>query len=218
MFKKYEKIYRIPIPQYDVKGKFFLNKEEVKKLLSGKVVVEEKMDGANVGIIRHKQGFHLQKRGSLVGPSTHEQFNFFYNWANKKYNDIMEIPIGYLVYAELLFAVHSIFYDKLPDYILVFDVWDGERFLDKQERNEFCYKYNFKQVPFIYDGYLSLEDLFPFIPDKSDCGEQAEGIIVKKYKGKEYFRGKIVKPEFIKHLDESDHWMNTSLKRNKVIE
>ncbi|MDX1373068.1 MAG: RNA ligase family protein, partial [Nitrososphaeraceae archaeon] len=115
MFKKYEKTFRIPIPQFDVPGKFFLKKEEIKHLLSGPVIIEEKMDGANVGIIRHESGFNLQKRGSLVGQSEHPQFQMFRAWANsRKYNNIMDLPVGFILYGELLYAVHSIWYNRLP--------------------------------------------------------------------------------------------------------
>ncbi len=99
MFKKYEKIFRILIPEINVRGKFTLSKDETRLLLGGKVFIEEKMDGANTGIIRHKRGFHLQKRGSLVGQSEHEQFGFFYNWAyQKNYEKIMKLPQRYIVY------------------------------------------------------------------------------------------------------------------------
>ncbi len=77
MFRKYEKTFRILVPTIEVPGKLVLSKNDAGALLSGNVIIEEKMDGANVGIIRHKNGFALQKRGSLVGPSEHEQFEFF---------------------------------------------------------------------------------------------------------------------------------------------
>lgn len=41
----YPKIYRIPVPGYRTRGKHYLTLEEVDKLLSTKVVVEEKVDG-----------------------------------------------------------------------------------------------------------------------------------------------------------------------------
>ncbi len=50
MFRKYEKTPRILTPNFNVPGKLYLSKDEVKSLLAGEVVVEEKMDGANVGI------------------------------------------------------------------------------------------------------------------------------------------------------------------------
>lgn len=221
MFKKYEKTYRIRIPQYDVKGKFYLSDEEVKILLAGAVIIEEKIDGANVGIIRHKNGFHLQKRGSLVGQSEHPQFGFFHNWAYKNYDKIMAVPLGYLIYGELCWAVHTIYYDKLPDYFLVFDVIHtrSNHWLSIKERHEFCETYGFSQVPLLSIGYYDKMDLFDLVPDESLFGEFAEGIVVKRYRKDEYLRGKIVKPEFMKALDEEDeHWTRRELKTNKLAE
>lgn len=217
MFRKYEKTYRIVVPEIDVRGKFFLSDKETKELLAGEVVVEEKMDGANVGIIRHKRGFHLQKRGSLMATGEHEQFGFFYNWAYRQnYEKIMEIPMHHIIYGELLYAVHSLYYDQLPDYFLAFDVWTGQRWMGYDERNELCQKLGFHQVPFIARDSFGVSDLHMLISDKSAYGEKSEGIVVKRYRKNDYLRGKIVKAEFIKHLEEDDHWMNKIVKRNKL--
>lgn len=218
MFRKYEKTYRIPISQLDVPGKHILSKKEVKALLQGKVVVEEKMDGANVGIIRHKDRFALQKRGSLVAESEHEQFSFFNNWANvRNYDKIMSVPSGHIIYGELMYAVHTIYYDSLPDYFLVFDIWNGKKYLSRNKRDVFCEKYGFCQVPLIDKGYFYMDDLYKLIPDESEYGEVSEGIVVKRYSKKNYVRGKIVKKKFIKTLENSQHWTRYNIKVNRVV-
>ena len=217
MFRKYEKTYRISIPQFNVPGKHVLSKKDVKSLLGGKVTVEEKMDGANVGIIRHKSGFALQKRGSLVGESEHEQFSFFNNWANSRnYDKIMSVPSGNITYGELMYAIHTIYYDSLPDYFLVFDVWNGKKYLPRKERDVFCEKHGFHQVPLVDEGYFYLDDLYKLIPDRSKYGEVAEGIVVKRCSKKNYMRGKIVKKEFIKTLENSKHWIRYNIKTNTL--
>jgi len=215
MFRKYEKTFRVSGP----KGKLSLTEAEIKNLFSGKVVIEEKMDGANVGIIRHKKGFHLQKRGSLVGPSEHKQFQYFHAWANQKmYANIMNIPMNYIFYGELLYAVHTIYYDKLPDYVLIFDVWDGEKYLNWVERNDICNELGFHRVPLIAYDYFYPKSVEMTIPGPSAYGDVAEGIVIKKYtKSGEYYRGKIVKPEFVKEMEESDHWMHKEVKTNKLF-
>jgi len=212
MFRKYEKTYRIRIPQFQVPGKHYLSSDETKRLIGAKVIVEEKMDGANAGIIRHKSGLHLQKRGSLVSTSEHAQFQFFHGWSNVNYDKIMAIPVGYLIYGELMYAQHNIFYDKLPDYFLVFDIFNGKKFLSREERNEFCEILGFSQVPFISEGYFKLEDLYSLLPKISAYGDRAEGIVIKRYRKKEYMRGKIVWPEFMKTIDE--HWTKKDLRKN----
>jgi ATP-dependent RNA circularization protein (DNA/RNA ligase family) len=124
MFIKYEKTYHV----FPVTSKHNLDRTQLKRLLSGYGVIEEKMDGANVGIIRHSKGFSLQKRNSLVGPSVHVQFDRLYNWAHTDaYERIMSLPSGVLVYGEWLYATHHIYYDRLPEYFLVFDIRQGKK-------------------------------------------------------------------------------------------
>ena len=219
MFRKYPKTFRIPVPQFNIGSKRVLSRKEIKELLNGYVTIEEKLDGANTGIIRHKGGFHLQKRGSLVGTSEHEQFQFFHNWANyQNYDKIMGLPKGFIVYGELMFAVHSLFYDRLPDYFIVFEVWNGKRYLSRDERAVFCQEHGFFQVPLIAEGYFTVDELGGMIPDKSAFGDKAEGFVVKRYrkKQKERLFGKVVKPEFIKNINESDHWTKYNIRRNQL--
>jgi len=218
MFIKYEKTYRIPIKHIAIGGKFCLSRKEVRLLLAGRVTIEEKIDGANVGIIRHKNGFALQKRGSLVAQSEHEQFQYLYNWANRtKYDNIMAVPPGHLIYGEWCYAVHCIYYDRLPDYFLVFDILkDKRKWLNREERNDFCAKYEFASIPFIAEGYCDIANLYDLIPEKSTYGDIAEGIVVKSYRKKRYIRGKIVKPQFIKTFEESEHWTKYNIRENKL--
>lgn len=219
MFLKYEKTYRIPIPQIKVPGKLVLSKADIKRLLAGSVDIEEKLDGANVGIIRHRSNFALQKRGSLVGQSEHLQYQFFHAWANRiKYDNIMSVPYGYRIYGELCHVVHTIYYDSLPDYVIVIDVMKDGVWLNRKDKEAFCDKYGFAIVPLIAQGYFNLDELWGFVHKGSYFGDTSEGIIVKKFhKKKGYMRGKIVKPEFIRHMEESDHWMRSKLKTNKLV-
>lgn len=216
MFRKYEKTYHL----FPVTSKYNLDDTNVQRLLTGEMIVEEKMDGSNVGIIRHSKGFALQKRGSLVGPSVHEQFDYFHNWASLlNYDKIMAVPRETLIYGELLYAVHSVYYDSLPEYVLVFDVRQNGRWLNYDERSEFCTRYEFNMVPLIARGTFTKDELKKLMPIKSAYGEFAEGMVVKRYAKHGYFRAKIVKPEFIKIIEESDeHWSRKQVKRNKVRE
>lgn len=218
MFRKYEKTFHIT---GDRMFKRLMDSHEISHLFNGEVVVEEKVDGANVGIIRTKKGIQLQKRGSLVGPSEHAQFQRFHAWAQyENYNKLMEIPIGYTVYGELMYAVHTVYYDALPDWVLVFDIydWKNKRYLTYDERNEFCLKYGLYQVPLLDRGHFEAKDVPSMLPVKSSFGPQAEGIVIKRYikKSKQYVRGKYVHPDFLKTVDESDHWIKGELRINRL--
>jgi len=214
MFRKYEKTFHL----FPVTSKYNLDAPNVQRLLSGEMIVEEKMDGANVGVIRHSKGFALQKRGSLVGPSVHEQFDFFHNWANyQNHERIMEVPKDTLIYGELLYAVHSVYYDVLPDFVLVFDVRQKGRWMTYDERSAFCEKHGFHMVPLIARGSFTKDEVKKLMPIKSAYGDFAEGMVVKRYAKHGYFRAKIVKPAFIKIVEESDeHWSQKSVKKNKL--
>lgn len=214
MFVKYAKTFHL----IERHGKFSLSRADAQKLLSGEVIVEEKLDGANTGIVRHKKGFHLQKRGSLVGQSEHEQFGYFHNWANvQNWEKIMTLPVGHILYGELLYATHTIYYDKLPDYWLCFDVWDGERFLTYDERAAFCLTHGFQMVPLVARGVFTKDEILKMVPKESAYGEIAEGIVVKRYTKRNYTRAKFVKPEFQKTMEESDHWTHGPFKVNKLV-
>ena len=75
-YRKYDKIYRIDMPDYPIKGKYHLAKQKEKILFSGKTTILEKVDGANTGIYKINGKVYLQKKGSNVDYS-HPQYSFF---------------------------------------------------------------------------------------------------------------------------------------------
>jgi len=216
MYLKYEKTFRVVSPKIRIRGKFCLSKQEQNALLTGRVEITEKVDGANVGIIRSKQGWTLQKRRGLAD-SIHPQFSFFWNWARHNEPKIVQIPIGWIIYGELMYAQHNIDYDKLPSYFLVFDIWNGKKFLDHGDRIQEVKKFGFQHVPVLYYGYTETNSLDDFIMT-SHCSfkDMMEGIVIKNYRKQQ--RGKLVRAEFIKQLEEDEHWMNKPVIRNKLAD
>lgn len=94
------------------------------------LVVEEKVDGANVAVGFDRQGdLHLQSRGhALRGGAAERQFDLLKAWA-RRHEAALRAALGarYLLYGEWAFAKHTVFYDALPHYLLEFDVHDRER-------------------------------------------------------------------------------------------
>lgn len=94
------------------------------------LVVEEKVDGANVGVsFDHERALHLQSRGHpLRGGASERQFDLLKAWARAHEAALREVlGTRYLMFGEWTFAKHTIFYDSLPHYLLEFDVYDRER-------------------------------------------------------------------------------------------
>lgn len=211
MFRKYEKTYRIQTPNVHVAGKKILSKTEQKDLITGRITIEEKIDGANVGVIASKKGdqFRLQKRGSLVEFSEHPQFQRFKAWTMERYNDLMKLPYPYVLYGEFMWATHHIFYDSLPDWFICFDIWNGKKFLKRSEVEEICCDLGIEVVPLLFEGYVdNILDIESYLrgPSAFSSEHDREGIVVKN--NRKQMKGKLVVPEFVKEINEDGiHWM-----------
>jgi ATP-dependent RNA circularization protein (DNA/RNA ligase family) len=118
-----------------------LSQVRVSELFGKRVIIEEKVDGANAGIsFSHDGSLLLQSRGHyLTGGPREKHWDLFKQWAAVHEATLLNI-IGdrYIIYGEWLFAKHTVFYDLLPHYFLAFDVFDKETntFISTQRRLE----------------------------------------------------------------------------------
>lgn len=217
VFLKWPKTYRVLVSQINIKGKHYLSDKEVKALLGGKVSLTEKLDGANTAIIRLKDEFRLQKRGSLVGTSEHSQFNYLKAWSYTNYNSLMEISKNTILYGELMWAKHTVFYNALPDYFIAF-AWGNRKTGELYHRDdmvELCEKIGIEYAPEVARGVFNKEELFDLIPKISNFGDDpAEGLVIENLKNRT--RGKLVREEFQKSMDQSGHWIHKRVTSNKL--
>lgn len=232
--KKYHKIYRIcpknmkGIPEALLKNvadfpkrKKCLSEAEAKILLDGHTILEEKIDGGVCGIAWNGEKHLAIGKHSMIDPEDNsKKFYGFNSWIYENYEKIQNIPMGWIVFGEWMRASHNIFYDRLPDYFIAFDIWDGHRYLDLQSRSEFLYKFGFAEVPFIYCGTnLKVEDILCIADgigvnnhSRFSSNELMEGIVIKNYdKG---LMGKYVRREFLESMEE--HWLEKPLVENKL--
>lgn len=133
------------------------------------VVVEEKVDGANVGIRFAPAGqLLLQSRGhSLAGGPREKHFTLFKQWATTLQGALADRLGGrYVLYGEWLHAKHTVFYDRLPHYLMEFDVLDTAdgAFLDTPRRAALLAGLSLPAVRVLFSGRLRrLEDLTDLI-------------------------------------------------------
>lgn len=121
------------------------------------IVVEEKLDGANAGISFDSGGnLCLQSRGHfLVGGARERHFTLFKSWA-QCHHEALSALLGdrYLMYGEWMYAKHTIFYDRLPNYFMEFDILDMRTgmFLGTEQRHALLKGTPISSVPVLHSG------------------------------------------------------------------
>ena len=101
------------------------------------LIVEEKIDGTNVGIHLADGKLVLQCRGHEITAGMHPQYDLFKQWAVVKRNVLEErLEQRYILFGEWVYARHSILYRQLSHYFYEFDIYDkeAETFLGLQQR------------------------------------------------------------------------------------
>lgn len=126
------------------------------------VTFEEKVDGANLGFQLDPStytGFRAQSRGRLLeSGETDKQFQKVDKWILQHADGLRQVLSGssqdappgkYVLYGEWLVARHNIYYDRLPDIFLAFDLYDteNESFLSRQELTRKLEGTSIQQVP-----------------------------------------------------------------------
>jgi ATP-dependent RNA circularization protein (DNA/RNA ligase family) len=202
-------------PHLEVLGNVVLRDDKVMSekarndFLKQKIVVEEKVDGANLGIsFNHSGDLRLQSRGSLIQEPFNGQWKKINEWLNPKIDIFFDcLQNDFILFGEWCYAQHSISYDKLPDWFLGFDIYDKKKrfFLPCQKRNILFQKIRVSAVPLIRIGLFTIEDLKGLLSMSLLCDKPAEGLYLRIEDQKRLIkRAKLVRPEFIQIIEE--HW------------
>lgn len=136
-------------------------------------------------------------------------------WIYKNYEKIEKIPQDWIVFGEWMKAEHRIQYDLLDDYFMVFDLWDGHRYIDYDNKKRFIEQLGFKMISAIYIGRIvGIKDIIGMIKKSAYSSyENMEGVVIKNYK--KGLMGKFVSREFDDKADED--WLTTPVIENKLI-
>ena len=175
----------------------FLNKE---------VVLLEKMDGENSSL--YTEYIHARSLESADHPSRHWLKGL---WGEIRYN----IPKEWRVCGENLFAQHSISYDNLPSYFMVFNIWNEENScLSFDETLEWCKLLGLEHVPVLWRGIFDEKFIREFPIDFS----KKEGYVVRTTESFHYDDFKKYVGKFVRenHVNTSEHWMFQKVVPNKL--
>ncbi len=198
------------------------------------LIVEEKIDGTNVGIHFTSEGqMVLQCRGHLITEGMHPQYDLFKQWAVVKRAVLEErLECQFILFGEWMYARHSIHYRQLPHYFFEFDIYDKENqiFLTLEKRMERLEGTGIQTVPVLKTGSVKRGELEELI-GPSSFGSQfdnpithrtdnlMEGIYLRTESGGVVTgRAKFVRTEFVEKIKESTHWQHQAMVPNLLKE
>ena len=173
-----------------------------------RVIVTSKMDGENSNI--YKDYFHPRS----VIDDGHPSRSWLKGYIAKfQY----QIPDGWRICGENLYAQHSIVYDDLKTYFYVFNIWDENNVcLSYDDTISFCKKLDIVHVPVVYDGIFNYNEIkkiflnFDFNKTEGIVCRLADSFPYEKF---DLYCAKAVRKN---HVNTDEHWSKT-WKPNKLI-
>lgn len=195
---------------------------DVEKLLANELIVEEKLDGANLGICVDRDGaIRVQSRGQYLLAPYAGQFVRLGNWLGAREESLREaLGTELILFGEWCAARHSLDYQNLPDWFLAFDVYDvaARRFLNTRMRHTLAKRAGVAMVPLLLADKASLTDLVSLVlhrPSHFRDGPM-EGIVVRT-ESKDWLetRAKLVHPAFTQAI--SQHWSRRQITWNRLV-
>jgi len=195
------------------------------------IIVEEKIDGANLGVSLAADYTPLfQNRGNFVNSATATQWRGLDRWWSENASMVCTIlePERHVLFGEWMAAKHSIHYTSLPGYFIAFDVFDQVegRFLSRSAYQTLLEPTGIPTIRIIAeDVFDTPEDILPLLETISAYGARrdgspdedspVEGVYLRVDEGQWLNRRcKIVRPDFIQGI--SQHWMTKGLVKNQV--
>lgn len=197
-----------------------LGAHEAHELLAHDLVVEEKVDGANLGFSVDERGvLRAQNRGSYLElDAGHGQWKPLKRWLAPRADDLATALFpDLMLFGEWCYAVHSVRYTRLPDWFLAFDVYDrgsGE-FWSTTRRDALAAELGLATVPRLGAGRFELAGLEALLGHSRVTDGPAEGLYVRhEVSDHLHARAKLVRREFVQAIDE--HWSKKALVPNTL--
>lgn len=173
------------------------------------VVITEKMDGENTTIYRDY--YHSRSLDSK-----HREYH---SYLLTKILPLIQyqIPNNWRLCGEYLYAKHSIKYNDLEDYFLLFSIWnENNNCLNWEDTKKFSELLGLKTVPELYIGKFD-EELVKKLA-KEIVLKGGEGLVVRNFNSFNYdeFSNNIAKFVRANHVQTENNWANTTIEKNEL--
>jgi RNA ligase len=203
---------RVPylFPQPERRGDdLVVGPEERERFLHEPVVVEEKLDGANVMLWLDGEGLvQTAGRSGADGMDRAGQLGRLRAWAAERSDRLRALlTADRVLYAEWLYLTHTVRYDRLPDLLVGTDLYEHEDgFFTVDERDRRLGQAGITTPPRVFSGALEGEERLLTLFGVSAFGsEPAEGLVLRREReGRLLERAKVLRPGFVRVSD--DHW------------
>lgn len=204
-----------------------LSASEAASLTSSVLTVEEKLDGANLGFSLGPSGeLRVQNRGAYLTEPHGGQFARLPAWLATHGEAIAEALLDHhesplVLFGEWCAARHSLAYTRLPDWLLLFDVFDtkAERFWSSTRRNALARSLGLATAPQVAQRHFRLNDLIEGLdtwPSRFRDGP-LEGVVVRKESADWCEqRAKLVRADFTQSIGE--HWRGRQVEWNRLAQ
>lgn len=214
--KKYNRTFHLP----NSKGGTSDDKRmsDVSYLLNKPLIITEKIDGQNFSY--EYENCYARTHSNIPNhPSC--------DWAKAYHGKVKYlIPKGYQIFLENSFALHSIKYNSLPSYCLIFNIRDLNKniWLSWEEVEMWAEELKLPTVPVIGEFIFSSEKELVEITNKLAVqpslvgGEDREGIVVRikdQFDDKDFSKC-VAKWVRVGHVVTDEHWKNKQIIKNKL--
>lgn len=206
---KYPKIYHLPWSEsVDEKTDRLLTPAQVAAFAGKRVIVSEKLDGENTSCYRNY--IHARSLDGRSHPSRGWVKADHAKWG-------YDIPEHWRVCGENLTAEHSIRYETLPTFFLMFGIYN--------ERNEclawddaviYSHLLGLTMVPVLYDGIFDEGKVRACYTGKSVYGPTQEGYVIRLADKIPWAEHRTSFGKFVRknHVQTAQNWMNRPMKMN----
>ena len=207
------------MPGVDIRGDKVLSASERAEFLQQILVIEEKVDGANLGISFDSEGnIRAQNRGAYLNLPGTGQWKKLGDWLAPRTDTLFEnLSDHFILFGEWCYAQHSVFYDRLPDWFLAFDIYDKKlhRFLCSKRRDALFRDMCIAQVPVLALGHFVYPEIQKLLSTSKLGGQPAEGIYLR-FDQDDWLaqRAKLVRPAFIQAVEQ--HWSRSAIRPNRL--
>lgn len=191
----------------------------IELLIGSPIIITEKMDGSNTSL--EASGCYARTHSSSP---THASFDGL-KALHARIKD--NIPASLQLFGEWCYAKHSIAYDALPGYFLLFNVRDLSRnstiWLSWHDVESWAKEIGVPTVPVLFSGTVNSASALQKMIESlmlqpSACDGQREGVVVRVAQDfpDEAFATSVMKYVRAHHIQTCEQWKDRAIVRNNL--